>query len=155
MTATTKQETLDHAARLLEAAQHELGLARRHTPRSAADIIRFDPVELAAHAEKTVGALDAANESVQQAQALLIGMGAARPGLRVAKDALRLDQFDTPATRRLLVALQEALAAAQLVDEERGWVDEGGEGIGWAETIGGWELRLQREVLGAVGSGRE
>lgn len=155
MTITADQEALDRAARLLTSAQAEISQARKHTPRSTADIIRFDPVDLASHAETTVGALDAANESVQQAQALLIGMGAARPGLSVAKDALRLDQLDTPATRNLLACLRDAVRAAQLVDEERGWVDGSGEGIGWAETLGALELGLRREVIGAEGSGLE
>lgn len=156
MTTTTHdKESLDMAARLLMSATEEISEARRHTPRSAADIIRFDPVALAAHAEEATHALDAANDSVQSAKGILIALGAVRPGLRAAKDSLRLDQLDTPATRRLLASLQETLRLAQAVDEERGWVDADGDGIGLAESVGALELVLRREVLGPEGSGRE
>lgn len=155
MIPTDDKEALDLAARLLMSCSEEICNARRHTPRSASDIERLDPVELARHAATTTVALDAAHESVQSVQALLIALGAARPGLRAAKDALRLDQLSTPATRRLLSALQEAQAAAQLVDEERGWVDGSGEGIGLAESVGALEIVLRREVQGVKGSGLE
>jgi hypothetical protein len=94
-----------------------------------------------------------AAESAQQA--LVYALGAQNPGLRVARDSLRLDQLDTPATRELLASLQETVRLAQAVDAERGWVDEDGYGIGWAETVGALELVLRREVMGAEGAGRE
>lgn len=147
---TLDQETLDHAARAQQTIQHGIGRALPLVQRVAEGIAK--PGELDTCVALLLEALKAA-ESTQQA--LVYALGAANPGLRVARDTLRLDQLDTQATRLLLACLRDTVRAAHLLDKERGWVDEDGEGIGWTETVAGWELGLRREVQGAEGGGRE
>ena len=145
------QEALDAAARAIQTIQHGVG---RALPLVQAVIEgrTLQPDQQ----DRLVGLLaDSARAAGSASEILVYGLGAANPGLRVSRDVLRLDQLDTPASRRLLSLLQDALVAAQELDQERGWVDADGEGIGWAETIGGWELGLRREVYGARGGGRE
>lgn len=152
MTTTTDQEALDLAARTLQTLQDSLAHGA-HLATAAQEAGKPLPP---ARGEEMAAHFTAAQASARQLHQLLVhGLGAQNPGLRVNRDSLRLDQLDTPATRRLLVCLQEALSAAQLVDEERGWVDASGEGIGLAESVGALELVLRREVLGTEGSGRE
>ena len=65
-----------------------------------------------------------------------------------------LHLLDTPATRRLLAALEAATEAANDVDRERGWLHEG-EPAGWGETLAGMAYTLRVEVEGPAGGGRE
>lgn len=61
---------------------------------------------------------------------------------------------DSPAVQRLLQALEEAIAAAEEVDAQMGWVLpadiplQPGEtrGTGWAETLGNLAEQLRHEV---------
>lgn len=144
------QEALDTAARCQQTVQHGVGRALPLVQRIAERIDK--PGELDTCVGLLMEALRAA-ESAQQA--LVYALGAQNPGLRVARDTLRLDQLDTEATRDLLSSLQETLRLAQTVDRERGWVDEEGYCTGFAETVAGWELGLRREIHGAQGGGRE
>jgi hypothetical protein len=149
MTTNLDQEALDHTARCLQTIQHSAGAMAALLSQAANSLPAPLHQHFVEHYARIVEASGAAYQSV------VYGMGAQPPGLRVGRDTLRLDQLNTPASQRLLRALQEAQKAAQALDEERGWVDEDGYGIGWAETIGGWEIGLRREVMGAEGSGRE
>ena len=95
--------------------------------------------------------LDRLDGAGSASEILVYGLGAANPGLRVDRDTLGLEQLSTPASRTLHAMLQECLTLARELDQERGWVDSDGEGIGWTETIGALELGLRREVFGARG----
>jgi hypothetical protein len=148
---TTKnldQEALDHTARCLQTIQHSAG-AMGAIMHQLGQTAAGESVRIAEHYARIVEASGSAYQSV------VYGLQATPPGLQVSRDSLRLDQLSTPASQHLLYCLQQALLAARAVDRERGWVDEDGHGIGWAETIGGWELGLRREVEGAPGAGRE
>ena len=90
-------------------------------------------------------------EASATALRLLIALGAARPGPAVATDALRLDQLDTPASRRLLSALEAAAEAGAALDRERGWVDADGDPIGHGEHLGGLVLAMRTEIYGPKG----
>ena len=142
------QETLDHAARCWQTIHHSTSVMLSLVEAFRKGLPESQRIAFAEHFALMVEASGSAQ------QALIYGLGATNPGLRVKRDELRLDQLDTPATRNLLEALQHALYCARAVDGERGWVDEAGEAIGWAETIAGWELGLRREVEGAKGGGR-
>ncbi len=146
-TQTLDQEALDHAARCVQTIQQSLGpaLALASQLYKHGTLPADQSSRMAEHLARGVEASGAAYQS------LVYGLGAQSPGLRTPREDLRLDQLDTPATRALLEALQTALVLAAQVDVERGWVDEEGECIGWAETIGGWELGLRREIHGAMG----
>jgi hypothetical protein len=92
-----------------------------------------------------------ARTNAEQALNRLLSLGVARPGPAVARDALPLSLLDTPATRRLLAALEAAAEAGAAVDKERRWVDEDGEPVGHGETLAGMALVIRREIFGPEG----
>jgi hypothetical protein len=59
-----------------------------------------------------------------------------------------IEFLDTEATRELLDILEQAVYAATRVDRERGWIDDDGRGLGWAETVAGLALKLAYEIKG-------
>lgn len=140
---TDEQEALDTAARAVQGVQHSVGRARARV----------------ATGQETVATEALLSEALDHSQTaldlLVSALGARRPGLRVSRDTLPLELLSTPATRALVAALETAHTIACQVDEERGWIDEDGEAIGWGETLGGMLLGLRREVYGAKGSGLE
>nr|CAA9212726.1 hypothetical protein AVDCRST_MAG63-52 [uncultured Armatimonadetes bacterium] len=83
---------------------------------------------------------------------LLLPEGAPPPGGNKAADTLPLHLRDTPASRRLLAAVEEAVGAD--VDHERGRMQDG-EPCGWGETFAGLALTLRVEVEGPAGGGRD
>lgn len=140
---TTDQDALDAAARAVQAIQHTVGPARARVatgqPKEQTDLLLAEALE---HA--------------QTAHTLLVDvLGAKRPGLSVGRDSVPLEKLSTPASRTLVEALEVATRAAEEVDQERGWIDEDGEPIGFGELLGGILLGLTREVYGARGRGLE
>lgn len=138
----TTTQGLDDVARLVAQAELESRLAVMGM------MLGHDagiPREMATSAGKCAGA----------ALALLLAMGASRPGVAVARDSTPLHLLDTPATRALLAALEAAREAGAEVDRERGWVDASGEPIGFGEQLGAMALQLRTEIMGPVGSGLE
>lgn len=147
-TKTLDQEALDHAARCVQTIQQSLGPAlalASQLYKHGGTLPAEQTTRMSEYLARGVEASGAAYQS------LVYGLGAQSPGLRTAREALRLDQLATPKAQRLLHALHEATLAAQDLDEERGWVDEDGECIGWHETLAGLELGLRREVHGTKG----
>lgn len=138
---TDEQEALDAAARAVQGVQDELARVAKWTrPENHQAKGHIEQAE--AHAAAALGLL-------------INSLGARRPGLQVARDTLPLELLSTPATRALVEALETAHTIACQVDEERGWIDEDGEAIGFGETLGGMLLGLRREVYGARGGGLE
>lgn len=141
---TRDQEVLDRAARAVQGVQHTVGRARARVATGQEPAIVTETL------------LAEGLEHAQTALTLLVDtLGAQRPGLRVSRDTLPLELLSTPASRALVEALEVATRAAVTVDQERGWIDEDGEPIGFGETLGGLLLGLQREVYGARGRGLE
>ena len=136
MSLDTRQDQLDAAARLTDRAHDEAayagGMLRRGDTQSAAK-----------HAK-------AAEDAAENALEILLALGARRPGQAVAADSLPLELLDTPASRRLLAALEEAQKAGEALDRERGWLHDG-EPCGWGEMLGGMVLTLRVEVEGPQG----
>lgn len=91
---------------------------------------------------------DTASQSVYLA--LVRAGGDAGPG-SVAPQTVPIELLDTPATRRLLDALQFAVSCAQEVDTERGWTLASGEGCGMVDTIGDIAEALRQQVEGPKG----
>ena len=95
-----------------------------------------------------------ARDAVQRAIQFLV-LGGARASDRIPLPPRR-ELASTPATANLLIALNEAVCAAEMVDAERGqtipedYTLKSGEtrGTGWAETINELALRLKSEVNG-------
>lgn len=148
--AATRPDELDRVAAAVDRAA--LGLGRVQTGAAFA----YHTKDL----EKLPGVVREAREAKQAADnalALLLAMGAARPGqgaapaATVANDALRLDQLDTPAARRFLAVLEAAAAAGAELDRERGWVDDAGEPVGHGETLAAMAYRVRTEVHGPAG----
>ena len=94
--------------------------------------------------------LQEANAATQRASMALQQLGADVPEAARPLD-VPLHLMNTLATRRLLAALREAKYAAQLVDTERGWILDSGEGCGWVDTVGDIAERLRQEVEGPGG----
>ena len=118
MSKTDQQESLDATARALWG---NVEISGRLTHYGMAHGV--DEVESAARQ---------INEQAQTALGLLINaLGAARPGLRVSRDSLPLEMLSTPRSRDLVAALETAHVIACQVDQERGWIDEDGEAIGF------------------------
>lgn len=146
--AAGTQELLDRAARAVSGAVSATG---------AATIFAMDAQEgpdadsRRQSAQRAEGAARQGNEKAQTALRLLRALGAAAPGGPVARDTLPLDLLDTPGTRRLLSALEEATRAGEAVDRERGWVGADGEPTGYGETLAGMALQLRVEVMGPAG----
>ena len=92
-----------------------------------------------------------ANEASQSVYLALVRAGGSAGSGSVAPQALDLALLDTPAARRLLDALQFAVACAQDVDAERGWVLPSGEGCGLVDTIGDITEALRQQVEGPKG----
>lgn len=74
--------------------------------------------------------------------------GSARPSSLPPANGVPLHLLDTPANRRLARALREAYEAAQAVDYERGYGEDGP-----AEHIGELLGRVEQEVFGPAGQG--
>jgi hypothetical protein len=90
-------------------------------------------------------------ETLQATLARLETIGATIPGVAgTTPTATPLHLLDTPASRRLLAALEEAAKAGAEVDRERGWMHHG-EPAGYGETLAGMALSLGLEVCGPVG----
>jgi len=91
-----------------------------------------------------------ANEASQSLYLLLLQMGA-RVEDGPAPEPVPLHLLSTPATRRLLDALQYAVECAQEVDRERGHVLADGTGTGLTDTVGDVYERLRQQVEGPRG----
>jgi hypothetical protein len=90
-------------------------------------------------------------ETLHAALARLEALGATIPGVAgTTPTETPLHLLDTPASRRLLAALEEAAKAGADVDRERGWMHDG-EPAGYGETLGGMAMTLRIEVVGPVG----
>ena len=145
MKTDQQQAALDQAAHFCQKANIEAQFADQQ--------LHYGNVE-AARARLT-----SAVEASQMGLRTLLDAGARVKGIPAAApaDPLRaLALADTPATRRLLTVLGQAVEAAEVVDAERGNVlpahlplqpDES-RGTGWAETLSGLALRLKIEVEG-------
>jgi hypothetical protein len=94
---------------------------------------------------------EAAKQDANNALAILLGLGAARPGPSVARDTVPLALLNTPETRALLDALEAAARAGAAVDHQRGWVNDVGEAIGFGETLDGMAFQLRMEIFGPRG----
>lgn len=139
---TDQQDALDAAARVIWGSVELSGKLTHHGMTHGDDEVESAARRINDHAQIALGIL-------------INALGARRPGLQVSRDTLPLELLNTPATRDLVAALETAHTIACQVDEERGWVDEDGEAIGFGETLGGMLLGLRREVYGAKGSGME
>ena len=53
------------------------------------------------------------------------------------------------------VDVEHAATAAVEVDKERGWMHEDGTPAGYADSLGGFAMKLKTEISGPIGSGRE
>ena len=81
------------------------------------------------------------------AAGILERAGADRPADTPAAVGVPLHLLDTPANRRLLTCLRDALEAARAVDTERGYGGDGGPADMYAMLLAG----VETEVLGAPG----
>lgn len=144
MTSGIKQADLDKLAALVNEARHNM--ASTQVSLAAAYHLNDHAVlpRLVVQAQK-------ASRLAESAVVRLVALGAKRPGVPVAADALSIHLLDTPETRRLLAALDAAVDAAALVDRQRGWVDADGESTGWGETLAGLAFELRQEVEGTPG----
>jgi hypothetical protein len=133
------QETLDRAGRAADRSVRSILEAQ-------GALMQGDPDEARFH-------VDEANEAAQNLFLLLRDAGANVPGAP-ASAPIPLELLDTPATRRLLDALQYAVECAQTVDRERGWTMDGtasGEGIGLTDSVGDVYERFRQQVEGPRG----
>jgi hypothetical protein len=138
-TVILDRDTLDRAGRATDRAV-------RAVLDTQAALLEGDPLEARQSA-------DAANEAAQSAYLTLIQAGASVPNTP-APVPVPLHLLDTPATRRLLDALQYAMQCAQDVDRERGWTIDGtpsGEGIGMTDSVGDVYERFRQQVEGPKG----
>jgi hypothetical protein len=102
---------------------------------------------------------DAANNAIQRAHRFLLASGARDPDLPTTAAPVPLHLLDTPDSRRLLALLEEAQAAAERVDAERGralpadtpLLPGESRGTDLAETISEIALRVRVEVQGPKG----
>ena len=139
---------LDAAAAAVHRAANAAGFAAAHT--SAAQV-----TGQAAQFDKAIEQAQAAKDAAETALHVLLALGAKRPGASVARDTLRLDQLDTPASRALLAALEQAAEAGARLDRERGWTDKQGNPTGFGETLEGMAYQLRTEIHGPDNGGRE
>lgn len=100
--------------------------------------------------------LSSVDSAIQDAITHLATMTVAKdPGAPNSLNKLPQVQHDTPATRGMVAALMLLVEKAQAVDEECGYVDENGEGTGFAGRYNRESLRVTNEIFGSAGSGRE
>jgi hypothetical protein len=142
--ATPTPEELNHLATLADQVQR--GIAEVQVGMGAAYHLRtLDTLP------RLVQEADKANDTARSIVRRLIAMGASRPGKPAPVDTLPLELLDTPATRRLVEALETAASAAADVDRERGWIDADGEPSGIGETLAGLLYQWRRDVYGPSG----
>ena len=95
--------------------------------------------------------LASADTQLQQAIGVMKAAGVEMPEGETLRPDVPLALLDTPATRNLLAKLRAAQEAAEMVDEERGWVHTDGSFCGWSEKLEGDVIRLSIEVEGPKG----
>jgi hypothetical protein len=143
----TDQDQLDQAAGIVRRVSMQVGGALSlvtNAHRLEGEALRSTLAEVTEQAE-------GAFEDSKNAYRLLTAMGAHVSDRATIAAVVPLHLLSTDAGRNLLLALEAATEAAKAVDRERGWIDEDGEAIGYAETIGGIAIKLRGEISGPAG----
>lgn len=98
--------------------------------------------------EDAIETLNTAQIAAWQSMKAAIRAGALEPKGTTTKEPTPLALLDTPANRRLLVALQDAVDAAGVVDKERGHSPTDG----FAAHLSALTTAVHLEINGPVGS---
>jgi hypothetical protein len=137
-----EQEQLNQAAAIVRRAMLQAGAALSlvtNAHRLDGEALRSTLAEVKQQAE---GAFEGGKHGLS----LLQSMGATLTGKAAMPAPVPLSKLSTPAGRELLDLLAQAERAAQAVDRERGWIDEDGQGIGYAESLQMMAIQLRRDV---------
>jgi hypothetical protein len=89
--------------------------------------------------------------SVRDCGAGRFGRSATLTGKVAVPSPVPLHLLSTDAGRNLLAALETAAKAAEAVDRERGWIDEDGDPIGYAEPLQMIAIKVRGEINGPKG----
>ncbi|MES2462251.1 MAG: hypothetical protein V4671_16820 [Armatimonadota bacterium] len=136
------QDQLDQAAAIVRRVTIHSGAAQG----LAVNAHRLEGETLRSTLAEVTEQARSANEASQNLFRLLTSMGAKLPGKAGMVGFVPLHMLSTDAGRTLLAALETATKAAEAVDRERGWVDEDGEPIGYAETLQMIALKVRQDV---------
>jgi|GEM_PF-5672744 hypothetical protein len=125
-------------------------------------VLDADGEQSALNPNHLLPALHDANDAIQRAHTLLLGVGASPVELPPRRE-IPLDRLDTPEARELLDLLTGALVVAEKVDASRGRLlspkietePEESRGVDLAESVSEIVHRLRLEIFGPKGSGRE